>query len=147
MHLGCQSISIDHLPWGRGSSIKITHLTFDLNLGKKHTVVNGCRAVGGSSCGWKQQLEQTNLHRSLHPWVILLYFRLSSSLLLVSATAANFQLPIDLCMSFALPNRGYYSSARATIGPHVINMMSLVCPRMAGGLYSIPATSDDCVYQ
>ena len=39
---------------------------------------------------------------------------------LVSATAANFQLPIDLCISIALQNRGYYSSARATIGPHVI---------------------------
>ena len=38
----------------------------------------------------------------------------------VSATAANFQLPIDLCISIALQNRGYYSSARATIGPHVI---------------------------
>ena len=57
----------------RGSSIRIAHLTFDLGLcrAKKHTVVNGSRAVGGSSCGWKEQLGQTNLHRGLHLWVML----------------------------------------------------------------------------
>ena len=26
-------------------------------------MVNGSRAVSGSSCGWKQQLGQTNLHQ------------------------------------------------------------------------------------
>ena len=54
---------------GRGSSITIAewawqfaYLTFDLDLcrAKKHTVVNGSRAVGGSSCGWKEQSGQTN---------------------------------------------------------------------------------------
>ena len=49
-----------------------TLLKVPLHLGLATlTVVNGSRAVGGSSCGWKEQLGQTNLYRSLHLWVIL----------------------------------------------------------------------------
>ena len=53
-------LTIDPLLSGRDSSIRRAHLTFDLDLcrAKKHKVVNGSRAVGGSSCGWKEQSGQ-----------------------------------------------------------------------------------------
>ena len=99
-------------------------------------MVNGSRAVGGNSCCWKQQLEQTNLHKSLHLWVILPLSRLSSSLLLVSATAANFQLPIDLCISIDCPTKPRLLFNHPCHYWPTCHMMSLVRPRKAWGLYN-----------
>ena len=69
-----------------------------------------------------------------HPSIVQAFLKSAS---IVSATAANFQLPIDFCISIALQNRGYYSRPVPLLAMAwpTCHMMSLVRPRMAGDLY------------